>query len=113
MNQNPEIQAAMETAEKARQGVRIAKADFIPDVGAFAQYTGGCRRIPGILATRFVPMSQPVIYTSVARSSRRNRNCSRSQGGYRPTLAESECFSEAAALAAFCSAFDARTCMEF
>jgi hypothetical protein len=42
-------------------------------------------------------MSQPVIYTSVARSSRRNRNCSRSQGGYRPTLAESESFSEAAA----------------
>ena len=39
MNQNPEIQAAMEAAEKARQGVRIAKADYIPDVGAFAQYT--------------------------------------------------------------------------
>jgi outer membrane protein TolC/preprotein translocase subunit SecF len=39
MNQHPEIQAAMEAAEKARQGVRIAKADYIPDVGAFAQYT--------------------------------------------------------------------------
>src|SRR6266436_6068874 len=39
IHQNPEIQAAMETAEKARQGVRIAKADYIPDVGAFAQYT--------------------------------------------------------------------------
>jgi outer membrane protein TolC len=39
MNQNPEIQAAMEAAEKARQGVRIAKADYIPDLGAFAQYT--------------------------------------------------------------------------
>ena len=39
MSQNPEIQAAMEAAEKARQGVRIAKADYIPDVGAFAQYT--------------------------------------------------------------------------
>jgi outer membrane protein TolC len=39
INQNPEIQAAMEAAEKARQGVRIAKADYIPDVGAFAQYT--------------------------------------------------------------------------
>jgi multidrug efflux pump subunit AcrB/outer membrane protein TolC len=39
MNQNPEIQAAMEAAEKARQGVRIAKADYVPDVGAFAQYT--------------------------------------------------------------------------
>ena len=39
INRNPEIQAAMEAAEKARQGVRIAKADYIPDVGAFAQYT--------------------------------------------------------------------------
>src|SRR5258708_37087115 len=39
LHQNPEIQAAMEAAEKARQGVRIAKADYIPDVGAFAQYT--------------------------------------------------------------------------
>jgi outer membrane protein TolC len=39
INQHPEIQAAMEAVEKARQGVRIAKADYIPDVGAFAQYT--------------------------------------------------------------------------
>jgi outer membrane protein TolC len=39
MSQNPEIQAAIEAAEKSRQGVRIAKADYIPDVGAFAQYT--------------------------------------------------------------------------
>ena len=39
ISQNPEIQAAIEAAEKARQGVRIAKADYIPDVGAFAQYT--------------------------------------------------------------------------
>jgi outer membrane protein TolC len=39
INQNPEIQAAIEAAEKARQAVRIAKADYIPDVGAFAQYT--------------------------------------------------------------------------
>jgi outer membrane protein TolC len=39
INQNPEIRAAMESAEKARQGVRIARADYIPDVGAFAQYT--------------------------------------------------------------------------
>jgi outer membrane protein TolC len=39
INQNPEIQAAMQAAEKARQGIRIAKADYIPDVGAFAQYT--------------------------------------------------------------------------
>src|SRR5260221_13309770 len=29
----------MEAAEKARQGARIAKADYIPDVGAFVQYT--------------------------------------------------------------------------
>ena len=39
IKQNPEIQAAMEAAEKARQSVRVAKADYIPDVGAFAQYT--------------------------------------------------------------------------
>jgi multidrug efflux pump subunit AcrB/outer membrane protein TolC len=39
IKQNPEIQAGMEAAEKARQGVRIAKADYIPDVAAFAQYT--------------------------------------------------------------------------
>src|SRR5258708_22367306 len=39
MNQNPEIQDAMEAAENARQNVRIAKSDYIPDVGAFAQYT--------------------------------------------------------------------------
>jgi outer membrane protein TolC len=39
IKQNPEIQAAMEAAEKARQGVRIAKTDYIPEVGAFAQYT--------------------------------------------------------------------------
>jgi Outer membrane efflux protein len=38
INQNPEIQAAMEAAEKARQGVRIAKAEYIPDIGAFARY---------------------------------------------------------------------------
>src|SRR5207302_6095039 len=30
IHRNPEIQAAMEAAEKARQGVRIAKADYIP-----------------------------------------------------------------------------------
>jgi outer membrane protein TolC len=39
IHQNPEIRASMEEAGKARQGVRIAKADYIPDVGAFAQYT--------------------------------------------------------------------------
>lgn len=37
--ENPEIQAAIETVEKARQGIRIARADYIPDVGAFAEYT--------------------------------------------------------------------------
>jgi multidrug efflux pump subunit AcrB/outer membrane protein TolC len=37
--ENPEIQAAMEGVEKAQQGVRIARADYIPDVGAFALYT--------------------------------------------------------------------------
>jgi outer membrane protein TolC len=39
MNHSPDIQAATEAAEKARQGVRIAKADYVPDLGAFAQYT--------------------------------------------------------------------------
>jgi multidrug efflux pump subunit AcrB/outer membrane protein TolC len=37
--ENPEIQAATEAVEKVRQGIRIARADYIPDVGAFAQYT--------------------------------------------------------------------------
>jgi len=38
-NQNSEIQAARVGAEKAREGVRIGKAAYVPDVGAFAQYT--------------------------------------------------------------------------
>jgi len=38
MKQNPEIRAAIEAVDKAQQEVRIAKADYIPDVGAFAQY---------------------------------------------------------------------------
>jgi outer membrane protein TolC len=39
IKENPEIQAAIQSVEKVRQGVRIAKADYIPDVGVFAQYT--------------------------------------------------------------------------
>jgi outer membrane protein TolC len=35
---NPEIQAAAQAVEKARAGLRAARADYIPDVGAFAQY---------------------------------------------------------------------------
>jgi outer membrane protein TolC len=35
---NPEIQAAGQAVEKARAGLRAARADYIPDVGAFAQY---------------------------------------------------------------------------
>src|SRR5258708_12455276 len=38
INQNPEIQAAMEVAGKARQGVRIAKADYIPDSDALPRF---------------------------------------------------------------------------
>jgi outer membrane protein TolC len=35
---NPEIEAASEQVEKARAGLRAAKAEYIPEVGAFAQY---------------------------------------------------------------------------
>jgi outer membrane protein TolC len=35
---NPEIQAAEQTVEKARAGVRAARAEYIPEAGAFAQY---------------------------------------------------------------------------
>jgi outer membrane protein TolC len=38
MKQNPEIQSAIEVVDKARQGVRIAKAEYIPNVGVFGQY---------------------------------------------------------------------------
>jgi len=37
--ENPEIQAAIEAVERARQGIRIASAAYIPDVSALAQYT--------------------------------------------------------------------------
>ena len=37
--ESPEIQSAMEAVEKAREGIRTAKADYIPQVSAFAQYT--------------------------------------------------------------------------
>jgi outer membrane protein TolC len=39
LDDNPEIRAAMQAVEKAKQGVAAAKADYIPDLGAFAQYT--------------------------------------------------------------------------
>ena len=39
MQENPEIRAALDSVEKSRQAVRIAKAEYIPDVSAFAQYT--------------------------------------------------------------------------
>ncbi|NLF27465.1 MAG: TolC family protein [Clostridiales bacterium] len=35
---NPELAAAVQTVEKARHAVRAAKADRIPEVGAFAQH---------------------------------------------------------------------------
>jgi outer membrane protein TolC len=36
--QNPEIEAAEHQLEKARAGVRAARAEYIPDIGAFAQH---------------------------------------------------------------------------
>ncbi len=36
---NPEIQAAQEAVEKAKNAVSIARYDYIPEVGAFARYT--------------------------------------------------------------------------
>ena len=36
---NPEVQAAKETAAKARSGLRAAHYEYIPDVGAFARHT--------------------------------------------------------------------------
>ena len=35
---NPEIEAAAHELEKARAGLRAARAEYIPDVGAFAQH---------------------------------------------------------------------------
>ena len=35
---NPEIQAAEQAVEKARAGLRAARAEYIPEVGAFAQH---------------------------------------------------------------------------
>jgi len=37
--ENPEIQSAIEAVERAREGIGAAKADYIPQVSAFAQYT--------------------------------------------------------------------------
>ncbi len=39
MKENPGLRAAIEAVDKARQGVRMAKADYVPQVGAFGQYT--------------------------------------------------------------------------
>jgi len=36
--QNPELQAARQTVEKARHGVSAAKFDLIPDLGFFTQH---------------------------------------------------------------------------
>jgi outer membrane protein TolC len=38
MKQNPAIQSAIEAVDKARQRVRMAKAEYIPNVGVFGQY---------------------------------------------------------------------------
>jgi multidrug efflux pump subunit AcrB len=37
--ESPEVQAAKETAAKARSGVRAAHYEYIPDIGAFARHT--------------------------------------------------------------------------
>jgi len=39
LTRNPEVQAARETVAKARNGVRVAQYDYIPDIGAFARHT--------------------------------------------------------------------------
>lgn len=39
LTQNPEVQAAIQTVEKARQAISIARYDFIPEIGAFGRYT--------------------------------------------------------------------------
>ena len=36
--QNPEIEAAAKQVEKARAGLRAARAEYIPEVGAFVQH---------------------------------------------------------------------------
>ena len=38
LKHNPEVAAAQETLKKARAGLSAAHAEFIPEVGAFAQY---------------------------------------------------------------------------
>jgi outer membrane protein TolC len=37
--ENPEVQAAKETAAKARSGLLAARYEYIPDIGAFARHT--------------------------------------------------------------------------
>lgn len=39
LRDNPELAAAKETLEKSRSGVRAGKADFIPEISAFARHT--------------------------------------------------------------------------
>jgi outer membrane protein TolC len=39
LEHNPEVAAARETVEKARSGLRAARYEYIPDIGAFAQHT--------------------------------------------------------------------------
>ncbi len=38
MARNPEVEAAAKQLEKARAGVRAARAEYIPEIGAFAQH---------------------------------------------------------------------------
>ena len=38
LKQNPEIEAAVHQVEKARAGLRAARAEYIPDISAFAQH---------------------------------------------------------------------------
>jgi multidrug efflux pump subunit AcrB len=37
--QNPEVQAARQTVAKARSGLRAARYEYLPDIGAFARHT--------------------------------------------------------------------------
>jgi len=39
LKSNPEIKAAQESVNKAQNGVKAAKLDYIPDISAFGQYT--------------------------------------------------------------------------
>lgn len=39
LNQNPDIQAAIQAVEKARSATAAARYEYIPEIGAFARYT--------------------------------------------------------------------------